>query len=285
MTFPAAIPNPWKPSYIDKVYNSDYVLTLDELPDVYHYQSANTTPDDTPTQPQPEYAATMTANPVISRNVPAYSGAANASYGNDNAYYTAWNADAPDYLAYDLSSVPASQRKQVIAVWYNNSTYDDIGIYVNRSAEPIDYTIEVNAAPGGSYPESGWISVAKVTNNGYSSQQHIVDMEGYNWIRMSVTKADGNKVSLNFDVHDASHGVSDSWIFFGDSITAGSMGNAWGTSFAEFVNRLDARYYPAQQNGGIGGIASADGKANMGYSILRMLFCSRSGCLRCRIRI
>ena len=32
-------------SYLNKVYNSDYLLTLDELPDVYHYSSA---------QPEPE---------------------------------------------------------------------------------------------------------------------------------------------------------------------------------------------------------------------------------------
>ena len=34
----------------------------------------------------------MPANPLISRDLPAYSGtAANAIYGNDAAYYTFWN--------------------------------------------------------------------------------------------------------------------------------------------------------------------------------------------------
>ena len=65
---------------------------------------------------------TAAANPVISRGVPAYSGGGTASNGNDDAYWTEWQSDAPDYLAYDLSGVPASQRKQVIAVWYNGST-------------------------------------------------------------------------------------------------------------------------------------------------------------------
>ena len=42
------------------------------------------------------------ANPVISRGVPAYSGKSDsASSGNDEHYFTSWNASAGDYLAYD----------------------------------------------------------------------------------------------------------------------------------------------------------------------------------------
>ena len=211
-----------------------------------------------------EASVSACSNQLISRNAPAYSGKSDsASSGNDDKYYTFWTSSPDDYLAYDLSSVPQSQRKKVLAVWYNTSTYDNIGIYVNKDAEPVDYTIEVNKAPGGSYPASGWETAETVTGNGYSSRQHLVDMDGYNWIRMRVTKACGSKVSLNFDIHDASNGVSDSWIFFGDSITAGSMVNAYGTGFASFVNQLDSRFFPVQENGGIGGISSRDGKANI----------------------
>lgn len=211
-----------------------------------------------------EASVSACSNQLISRNAPAYSGKSDsASAGNDDRYYTFWTSSPDDYLAYDLSSVPQSQRKKVLAVWYNTSTYDNIGIYVNKDAEPVDYTIEVNKAPGGSYPASGWETAETVTGNGYSSRQHLVDMDGYNWIRMRVTKAGGSKVSLNFDIHDASNGVSDSWIFFGDSVTAGSMVNAYGTGFASFVNQLDSGFFPVQENGGIGGISSRDGKANI----------------------
>ncbi len=209
-------------------------------------------------------SSSFAANPVISRGVPAYSGKSDsAGSANDDKYYTSWTSYAEDYIAYDLSSVPESQRKQVLAVWYNNGTYDNIGIYVNKSDEPVDYTIEVNNAGGGSYPDSGWKTVEEITGNGFSSRQHLVDMEGYNWIRMKVTRADGGKVSFNFDIHDASNGVSDSWVFFGDSITAGGMGNAYGTGYASYVNQLDGSFFPAQQNGGIGGITSRDGKENI----------------------
>ena len=151
----------------------------------------------------------------------------------------------------------------MLAVWYNTSTYDNIGVYVNKDAEPVDYTIEVNKAAGGSYPTSGWETAEAVTGNGYSFRQHLVDMDGYNWIRMRVTKVSGSKVSLNFDIHDDSNGVSDSWIFFSDSITAGSMVNAYGTGYATFVNQLDSRFFPVQENGGIGGISSHDGRENI----------------------
>lgn len=211
-----------------------------------------------------ETSVSVGANPIISRNAPAYSGKSDsASSGNDDKYYTFWTSAPNDYLAYDLSAVPISQRKKVLAVWYNTSTYDNIGIYVNKDAEPVDYTIEVNKAAGGSYPAAGWEAAETVTGNGYSSRQHLIDMDGYNWIRMKVTKANGSKVSLNFDIHDASNGVSDSWIFFGDSITAGSMVNAYGTGYAAFVNQLDSSFFPVQENGGIGGISSRDGKENI----------------------
>ena len=68
---------------------------------------------------------------------------------------------------------------------------------------------------------------------------------------------------VNFDIHDVSDGVTDSWIFYGDSITAGGMNNCFGTGFATYINRLDANYFPIQENGGIGGITSTDGLNNI----------------------
>lgn len=203
-------------------------------------------------------------NPLISRDVPAYSGSSGSpSYANDDKYYTFWSSTPEDYIAYDLSSVPASQRKKVLAVWYTLSTYDNIGVYVSKSNEPVDYTIEVNKAPGGSYPSSGWEVAEKVSGNTFGSRQHVLDMEGFNWIRLNVTKSSGSGISINLDIHDVSQGVFDSWIFFGDSITAGGMVNAYGTSCSNYVNQIDSRYFPAQENGGIGGITSTDGRNNI----------------------
>lgn len=208
-------------------------------------------------------------NPVISRNVPAYSSVnpATACAGNDDYYYSFWNGAAPeDYLAYDLSGVPEAQRQIIDAVWYNTSAYDTIGMYSNRNMEPSDYTIEVNAAQGGDYPEDGWEIVETVTGNTLSSRQHLVDFAGYNWIRLHITGVDGKTSGtcmVNFDIHDVSNGICDSWLFLGDSITAGGMNNCYGTGFATYLNRLDSRYFPIQENGGIGGITSTDGRNNI----------------------
>lgn len=154
--------------------------------------------------------------------------------------------DAPDYLAYDLSGVPESQRQSVLAVWYNLSTFDRIGRYVTVENEPTDYCLEINHAPGGSYPQDGWETIEVVKGNTLSTRSHQIDMQGANWFRMRVTGAEG-KISLNLDIHNASQGNTDSWIFYGDSITAGGMGNAWGTSFAAHVHALDSRFPPSSR--------------------------------------
>lgn len=211
--------------------------------------------------------AAIEPNPVISRKCPVYSGkASQPTAANDEHYFSFCFLTTPDYIAYDLSEVPAEERKQVLAVWYNTSSYDYIGAYKSRNMEPSDYTVEVNAAEGGAYPESGWEVVETVEGNTLSSRQHVVNMEGFNWIRLNIKKADdesGKPASINFDVHNVSGGVSDSWLFLGDSITAGGMNNCYGTGFATYINTIDSRYFPVQENGGIGGIRSIDGKENI----------------------
>ena len=210
----------------------------------------------------------MIPNPVISRGVPAFSDtdSSAASAANDEHYYSFWTGNAPDHIAYDLSEVPKKQREKVIAAWYTTSTYDKIGSYANQSMLPTDYTIEVNAADGGKYPESNWKIVETVENNSLASRQHVVNMKGCNWIRLNITKADGKangQVSLNLDIHSVSDGITDSWLFLGDSITACGMNNCYGTGFATHINNIDSRYFPIQENGGIGGITSTDGRNNI----------------------
>ena len=175
-------------------------------------------------------AAQPVPNPVISRNCPAYcAGTANASAGNDEHYFSFFQAKSPDYLAYDLSGVPEAQRQVIDAVWYCTSSYDAIGMYQNRNQEPSDYTIEINKAPGGTYPEDGWEVAVTVADNTLASRQHVIEFSGYNWIRMNISKADGKEdgsFMVNLDIHNVSDGVSDSWLFLGDSITAGGMSTA-----------------------------------------------------------
>ncbi len=219
-------------------------------------------------------SADAPGSPVLSRNCPVYAGSGQATAANDEHYFSFWFSNAPDYLAYDLSEANDWDRNSVILAWYNATGQYDPSILNGGSTNgvPSAYTIEVNAAPGGTYPEDGWEVVETVTGNTLHSRQHMVKMydyneiRPYNWIRMNITEGDGKvggSISIQMDVHTVNDQPVDSWIFFGDSITAGGMMNCYGSSFAELVNAIDDRYYPIQENGGIGGIFSTDGRNNI----------------------
>ncbi len=217
------------------------------------------------------------SGPVISRNVPAFSssGYNPASYANDSSYDTSWRSQStPAWLAYNLSSVPASQRSKVLVVWYNQTlSYDHTIIKENAYNLPQDYTLDVNPAPGGGTPPgAGWTTLVTVKGNHYHSRQHVLDMAGNNWIRIKITATDGSPqnfdAALNMDVYDVNYGTTDDWIFFGDSITAGGMGH-WTAgngvkSFAQLINARAPGHFPIQESGGIGYLTSADGANNIG---------------------
>ena len=101
---------------------------------------------------------------VISRDAPAYTnddcgGSYPAANGDDADYESMWttcngraSATSPKWLAYDLSSVPAAQRRSVVVAWFNDPVtsefdhtvaggpaYDNVGAF----------SIEVSSAPGG----------------------------------------------------------------------------------------------------------------------------------------
>jgi len=66
---------------------------------------------------------------------------------------------------------------------------------------------------------------------------------------------------LNLDVYDAGGGVTDGWLFAGDSITASGMGHNDLSVHAEsFTNQVGALtgIYPPQQNAGMAGWSSGD---------------------------
>ncbi len=216
-------------------------------------------------------AAAPTALPVISRDVPAFSSSDVASNANDSNYSTAWRGMVPGWIAYNLSGVPSVQRSQIVVAWYNSDTYDyDPTIKTQGSySMPRAYTIEGNPAAGGSSaPTSGWVTLATVSDNIYHSRQHLIDFSGYNWLRMNITQVNslsGNTASINLDVHNASQGVQDDWIFYGDSITAGGMvvnGSGSGT-FAQMVNTAKPAYFPIAECGGVGSILSIHGAQNI----------------------
>ncbi len=201
------------------------------------------------------------ATPLISRNVPAFaSGSAQfrePKLSNDDDPSEAWAPDKlPCWLAYDLSSAPASQRQQVLAVWYaiHAGGYIFDKVYPDAQS-PIDYTIEINDAPGGgSPPVDGWKTVVTQVGNMRSTLQHVVALAGGNWLRMTVTKSsDPNGLLIDLDVQSAPNGASDSWLFMGDSITHLSTGTHGVMDIPKLVHDKDPQRWPVIVPAGIGG--------------------------------
>jgi hypothetical protein len=222
---------------------------------------------------------------LISKGVPAYTNSSckvckPPSTANDGTYADAWrsycvpSAKKPIWLAYDLSGVPAEKKEKTLLVWYNEDTspYDHTLItavpnpgYNNIGA----YTIEVNPAPGGKVPVTGWVQAATAGKNTFHSRQHVFSMKGQNWVRINAIESDGTKgnmdISFSMDVYSAAKGTDDDWIFIGDSITQMSMHHAvfackLGSGiFSEMISDKHPLYFPVQENGGTGYMQSSDG--------------------------
>ena len=217
----------------------------------------------------------LAALPVISRGVPAYaSGGYPAAYANDADYSTVWRSitapstSAPQWLAYDLSAVPAANRRNVVLAWYNDATgpyWQGTEGTFYAQAPPRDYSVEVAAGPSGAPPATGWTAIASVTGNTYSGRAHALDLGNSNWVRFRVTASNGgagnDDVAIQMDIHDAS-GHADSWLFLGDSITqegtrhANITGAAWtGGDLAQLVGAAtQSARFPSIVDGEVGGM-------------------------------
>ena len=232
---------------------------------------------------------------LIGQNIPAYTnddcgGSHPASLANSAKSGDVWQScntpstDNPAWLAHDLSKVPTANRSKVLLFWTNDvftAIYDHrvSGPYYKNEDVGYDnvgsYYLQANVAPGGTLPASGWVTLpgTTVSHNTYHSRQHVLNLAGYNWVRFVATASDGTKdnmgVALHMDLYDASQGLADDWIFYGDSITQGSMDHKPKTcslgsgSFSELIHAHKPQSLPIQESGGIGGLLSADGAAHI----------------------
>ncbi len=204
------------------------------------------------------------AMPRVSGGVPTFASSTNFGAGpanaNDDNPSSAWEPSGlPAWIAYDLSGIPQAQRQENLIAWYAPRTQDYINAPQPWQKIPIDYTLEINAAPGGgsSPPATGWTQVAAVTGNDRSSRQHLVPLAGANWLRMSISRgSDPNLVDIDLDVHSAPAGASDAWLFMGDSITAISLPRAL-SDLPALVAQAQPGFYPAVIDAAIGGTSTA----------------------------
>jgi lysophospholipase L1-like esterase len=130
-----------------------------------------------------------------------------------------------------------------------------------------DYAVQANRAKGGGDPPaSGWVTLASVTGNRYHSREHVVDLTGFNWLRLAVRASDGSPANddagLNLDVRATGRGMPDSWMFYGDSITQDAMHHApvaGSPNFGELVRAARPGRYPVFEDGGTWGLHASDG--------------------------
>ena len=217
-------------------------------------------------------APTRATMPLISRGVPVFGSSELFPARNaiDGDYSTVWRGSIPGWIALDVSRVPAAKRARVIVGWFNDpitSPYDHtlIGEVAYNSLR--DYTVEANAARGGtSPPPAGWVTLVRVRGNSYHSRQHLVRLKGYRWIRLSVTAGDGSPenedAAFNLDVYDASKGARDSWMFYGDSLTQDGMHHRQilgQRNFSQLIAQSRPRLYPPFEDGGTATLQSRDG--------------------------
>jgi hypothetical protein len=213
-----------------------------------------------------------TAMPLISRNVPVYvsSNDGQAAQANNNQVLDTWSSTGmPAWIAYDLSEVPSDQRQTVLVAWYALHSPDyiamgtpdpDTGLIPDPDGQkPIDYTIETNAgAGGGSPPDAGWTQRIAVTGNDRNTRQHLIGLNGANWVRMSMTRSSSANVSIDLDIQSAPHGASDSWLFMGDSITHFWAHRGTPCLTSQFVQEQSSQHWPAMIEDGISGKGSTD---------------------------
>jgi lysophospholipase L1-like esterase len=205
----------------------------------------------------------ITPNPLISRGLtvalnPSGPGATTLALTNGLMRENAWFAPLP---ASAVIQVPAGPTQ--VLVRFRAATNPGFDITPGGSGGvPMDYKIETS--PDGEL----WTVAADVTDNIWAEVVRLVPFTGMGRIRVTISKVDNagaNAFVDELDVHDASNGAQDTWIFLGDSITAGSYTRAdvRQPSFAELVKAAHPDYFPLMVNGGVGATASPYGLDHM----------------------
>lgn len=198
--------------------------------------------------------------PLFSRGLPAFSSVASSTpaVANDGDPMSAWftGNSLPGWIAYDLSGVSDDKKAKALIAWYapKAGAYLMNAMTAPNDQAPVDYKLEASsAAGGGEPPASGWEEVATVTGNARNARQHLADLSGKNWLRMTITKGTaGNGVAIDLDVHSAPNGASDCWMLMGDSITNISTLYAF-DDIPKLVNQAAAGRNPCIVPAAIGG--------------------------------
>lgn len=212
-------------------------------------------------------AAAMT---LISRSVPATSSAGTASWAQDASYGgLEWGFHMADLggagtLVYDLSGVPAAQRRRILVALYmaKGDPYYQLNYRAASGYTPED-TPDAYALEGATSASGPWTTLVAVANNANQYKSHsIADFSGFTFLRFRSSAAPfGCRVKM--DVYDASNGITDGIVFYGDSITAnifqGGFDGFPPQWFSTQIHAAHPAFFPFAIGGGYPFTTSADG--------------------------
>jgi chitodextrinase len=233
------------------------------------YSNVATATTATPPPPPPPPAAS--ANPLVSRGLTSASspGGSTPSTAINDADYGSfsgtWIVPGTAQPAWVAIRVPAGPTKLLLS-WVNDANFDWNLVAEPNYGAPGDYTIALSTdSTDGS--NGTWTTVASVTGNLYADREHSFAFPASGaWVRMKVTAMpnsngvvtqNANELSINeIDIHDATSGTKDTWLFLGDSITAFWANRSNQPSFAQIIHDNHPSFFPMMINGGHGGWGS-----------------------------
>jgi acyl-CoA thioesterase-1 len=216
----------------------------------------------------------IVGNALISRGKPVFASTlvpfAHPGAVNDGVYRTyagTWTGGSPSPTqpAWNAIKVGAGPAR-VLVVWSAGGNYN----YTDTEyGSPGAYRIETSAdSTNGA--DGKWQVAATNANCTVRAQAHAVPFAGQSWVKLVVTglppKAPNGVQLDEIDVYDISLGESDTWFFYGDSITAIAFDRTTPDhepTFAELVHTKHPGFFPAMIDGGIGGDTSAGAAAHI----------------------
>jgi lysophospholipase L1-like esterase len=217
----------------------------------------------TVTPPPPGVAAT--AMELVSRTVPATSSSGTASYAQDNYYQgPLWNGHVCDlgsggWLVYDLSGVAAAKRQNILVDL--DMAKGDQYYQLNFSAASWtpEYTPAAYVLEGATSSAGPWTTLVTVAVNNNPFRSHYISFAGFTFLRFRTTSAP-NGAYVKMDVYAAPSGVTDGWVFYGDSITTnqfsgGSYPQQW---FSKAIQAAVPAFFPFVVGGGYPYTTAAD---------------------------